>query len=307
MGRSAIDITGQKFNYLTVIKREGTDNHGRASWLCQCDCGKTKVVSRTDLISNFVKSCGCKTYYRPKEDITGQRFGKLTVLRLARKTEYKGNDISWLCKCDCGKEVIAKMYLLLSGKKKSCGCIKQDKIIEQHFSGNVYNLDEYEYGICYCKNNNYFIFDKEDYEKIKDYIWFKIDGGYYGGRKLNDKKIYRIHRVIMDVLNEDPHKVIIDHIHGKESRYDNRKSNLRIASISQNIMNAPIRINNTSGTTGVSWNKYLNKWEAYINFQKQRIRLGYFENKNDAIDIRKKAEEKYFGEFSYNNSQNRRI
>ena len=53
------DLTGQKFNRLTVIAREGTNKFGASTWLCQCDCGNKTVVARSALLSGGTKSCGC--------------------------------------------------------------------------------------------------------------------------------------------------------------------------------------------------------------------------------------------------------
>lgn len=53
-----IDLTGQKFGKLTVIKRSGSDNHG-ATWLCLCECGNSIIVSSGNLKSGNTKSCGC--------------------------------------------------------------------------------------------------------------------------------------------------------------------------------------------------------------------------------------------------------
>lgn len=53
-----IDLFGQKFGRLTVLKYEGAKNR-RALWLCQCRCGKKVVVSGKDLRSGKTKSCGC--------------------------------------------------------------------------------------------------------------------------------------------------------------------------------------------------------------------------------------------------------
>ena len=52
--------------------------------------------------------------------------------------------------------------------------------------------------------------------------------------------------------------------------------------------------NNTSGVTGVSWDKTFQKWNAYIMLKRKRKNLGYFKDKQDAINARKEAEEKYF-------------
>ncbi len=54
-----------------------------------------------------------------KLDLTGQRYGKLTVLREAPNM---GDKTVWLCRCDCGKEVSVRTYHLRSGSTSSCGC-----------------------------------------------------------------------------------------------------------------------------------------------------------------------------------------
>ncbi len=52
------NLTGKKFGMLTPIKRVGSDNFGRAVWLCDCDCGRqTKVASHN--LKTSVSSCGC--------------------------------------------------------------------------------------------------------------------------------------------------------------------------------------------------------------------------------------------------------
>jgi hypothetical protein len=48
LGR-ATDLSGRRFNSLVVIGRTGTDERGRSSWLCRCDCGRTCEVSRNRL------------------------------------------------------------------------------------------------------------------------------------------------------------------------------------------------------------------------------------------------------------------
>ena len=50
------------------------------------------------------------------------------------------------------------------------------------------------------------------------------------------------------------------------------------------------------------WNAKRKKWIANITLNKKRIQLGGFENLEDAIKARKQAEERYFGEYSYDNS-----
>lgn len=54
-----IDLTGQKFGALTVVKRNGTAGNGDAIWECKCDCGKMHCVNASSLKSGNTKSCGC--------------------------------------------------------------------------------------------------------------------------------------------------------------------------------------------------------------------------------------------------------
>lgn len=57
-----IDITGERFNKLVVLKRLENEPNGVAKWLCRCDCGKETVVRGSNLKSGAVKSCGCLKY-----------------------------------------------------------------------------------------------------------------------------------------------------------------------------------------------------------------------------------------------------
>lgn len=54
------DFTGQRVGMLTVLRREGRNNYG-VTWLCMCDCGKTKVVAMMNLRNGNTRSCGCAT------------------------------------------------------------------------------------------------------------------------------------------------------------------------------------------------------------------------------------------------------
>lgn len=54
-----IDLTGQKINCLTVIKREGSDKNKHPRWLCRCKCGNEVIVAGSDLRQKRIKSCGC--------------------------------------------------------------------------------------------------------------------------------------------------------------------------------------------------------------------------------------------------------
>ena len=129
------------------------------------------------------------------------------------------------------------------------------------------------------------IIDLEDVEKIKNYKW-SLKNGY-----AFNTEVGLLHRF----LNEYPNDMVIDHIN--LNKLDNRRSNLRICTYSQNNMNTKIKSSNTSGTKGVWWNAKREKWIAEIMIDNKKYYLGEFINKEKEIKTRKEAEIKYFGEF----------
>ena len=136
------------------------------------------------------------------------------------------------------------------------------------------------------------LIDIEDIEKVIEYTWCQQSKGYVIGNNKDNNKIL-IHRFILNC----PKNKVVDHIN--LNKLDNRKSNLRICTMQENDFNKPILKNNTSNKTGVSFVKRNNCWRAYININKKQIHLGYFKNIEEAIKVRKEAEEKYFREFRY--------
>lgn len=236
------------------------------------------------------------------QDLTGMVFGELTVVK--RAPDYilpcGKPQTMWECRCSCGKTFTTRALQLKNGDSQSCGHLQKEivsKIAKARKTYNKYNL-EGDYGIGWTSNTNKeFYFDLEDYDLIKDYCWWENPDGYI------ESENGLLHRIVMSVNNLDGIKVQIDHIHDKNSRHDNRKSNLRIANASTNGMNRDIRSNNTSGCTGVNFDKRSGKWRARIKINGREIELGKFKEKEDAIKVRKEAEEKYFGEWSYDNSQ----
>lgn len=73
--------------------------------------------------------------------------------------------------------------------------------------------------------------------------------------------------------------------------------NLRLVNRAQNNMNKGLRSDNTSGHTGVSWDKLKGKWVVQIQVDGKNKHIGRYTSKKDAINARIKAEEKYFGEY----------
>lgn len=128
------DLTGQKFGSLTVLEITDERRNRQVVWKCQCDCGNITYVVGGSLRNGHTQSCGCNQYKTKNvKDLTGQKFGKLTVLRRSEK-KNKSRKAFWECQCECGHYRIVEGTQLRQGKVTSCyNCLKDIKII--HFEG----------------------------------------------------------------------------------------------------------------------------------------------------------------------------
>ena len=129
-----IDLTNQKFGKLNARSINKRLN-GKIYWNCDCDCGNKVIVEGRRLRDGFKTHCE-KCVERPKppnyKDLTGQRFGMLTVIKQVMKPKHlKKEGVYWLCKCDCGNEHIVLTCNLTSGHTTNCGCIRKKQISER--------------------------------------------------------------------------------------------------------------------------------------------------------------------------------
>ena len=143
-----IDITGQRFGKLVITRRKENDSNDPikqrrfgAWWYADCDCGtKDVIVKGTYLRSGRVQSCGCynkeASHDKNGIDLTGQKYGLLTVIE-EYVPEEKSKDkrgLLWRCKCDCGNETIVSSNAIRTGETSSCGCLssKNEMLIRNH-------------------------------------------------------------------------------------------------------------------------------------------------------------------------------
>ena len=175
-------------------------------------------------------------------------------------------------------------YAFINKKIKEFGLdlIGTKKFNRYDLSGDV--------GIIYDNNGVDFLFDIEDYDKVKDIRWYSKktkDGHIYLENKKNSYKSF--HKIVMNAEN-----TYVDHIN--RNTRDNRKSNLRISTNQQNSFNCNLSKNNKSGYTGVSWDKSKQLWTAKIKVNYKDIYLGSSRNSiEEALILRLKGELKYIG------------
>lgn len=191
------------------------------------------------------------------QDLTGQKFGKLTVIKLHHKKEFLRKDRNrkeykyyWICKCECGNEIIVDGNSLKLNRTKSCGCYKKEHILkiikEKNIKHNMTHTKLYRrwLGIkarCYIKNT-------ENYK-------------YYGGRGIimcnewkNDFRVF-YNWAINNGYNEN---LTIDRI-DVNGNYE--PNNCR-------WVNRKIQMNNTTSNYNIEYNeqnKTLSEWSNFLN------------------------------------------
>lgn len=278
------DLTGRKFGFLTAIKPTDKKSGSNIVWECKCDCGNICYAPSAALLSGKKTNCGCKRI----KDMTGQKFGMLTVVEQAGILCH--GEMSWKCKCECGKETVVLGSLLRNGGTKSCGCLH--KISAQKLrKHNEFEVCGDTVCVIVPPNNKQMFCDIEDWEKLSVYCWFEDKSGYaYANVNRGKKKTVRFHQMLFDA----PSGMTVDHIN--RNKLDNRKENIRVVTITENVLNRDVYKNNTSGARGVTWNRVKRKWQVRLTWNKKVVSLGYFDNIEDAKKARLEGEIKYFGE-----------
>lgn len=224
-------------------------------------------------------------------NLAGKRYGRLVVMR--RSGTAKNGEATWLCKCDCGREVVIQGNNLRIGHTKSCGCLSVDATIQRSKKQNETRIKE---NLVYVKFNNIdaeFVADLDIWNDsgASEFCWMYKDG-YAVTNIPNPRKIVPFHRY---AFRGCPDGLVVDHING--DRLDNRKKNIRFVTIQQNNQNRSARHDNPSGHVGVVWNKEKGMWRAQIGIGRKTYHLGYFTEIADAVKARKQGEMFFFGDY----------
>ena len=114
------EYIGQKFGLWTVLAiapdKVSPCGTKRAAFICQCDCGKIKEVSKTALVNGRSTNCGCRGKFLKQ----GETYGEWTVIGKSEQTNSH-NDQFYECKCSCGIIRAVRMSDLTNGSSKNCG------------------------------------------------------------------------------------------------------------------------------------------------------------------------------------------
>ncbi|MDO4974534.1 MAG: hypothetical protein Q4E38_10040 [Eubacteriales bacterium] len=197
-------------------------------------------------------------------DLTGRRFGRLTAVERLGK---KGSNYVWRCRCDCGGEAEVTVSRLLNGNTVSCGCLKRENgrarardISGQHFGKltALHPLEERRAGSVL-----WLCSCECGREKAYSYNELVHIGVKSCGCAQHPEKQVPLHYV---------DGTCVEMISPRRRRCDN-----------------------TSGHTGVI--RIGNGWRAQISFKGKTYYLGLFEEYEDAVKVRERAEKEIFGSF----------
>lgn len=305
MGK-CIDLTGQTFHRLEVIKRVDNDKFGRAQFICICRSDshepKEVVVSGQLLTSGKTKSCGCiKTgKQRDYRAHIGEIHNRLKILEYgwkpAKNPNRKIKTQPWfICECECGNSIDVLASNVLNGHTKSCGCYEKDCARERGRAQLTTHGESKTrlYGIwidirrrCYDENNhNYYKYGlkgismcdewRDNFEAFRDWC---IEHGYRE-----------------DIDEKGRNRISIDRIKNtKGYAPDNCRFTTRIIQ----ARNKGISKNNNTGVKGVSYRPEHknNKWVAQIGVNGKHISLGSYPTKEAAAEARAAGEKRYWGE-----------
>lgn len=265
------------------------------------------------------------------EDLTGRRFGKLTV-------QGRERGKNWICICDCGNQKVVPQYKLLGGRMKSCGCAQNEGHPRLDYTGMRFgkllvlgeadrhvgkNGDKRRQWRCRCDCGNEVTVLQTSLQKgattscgcLQRVYWdTDLTGERFG--KLNVEgpadpgplSGSTLWRCRCDCGNEKEYTTTIllsgrvcscgcYQEEQKRQRAEDNVFDLYEGTNISRIKKQTLQKNNTSGVRGV--HKMLgptpkdDRWIAMIGVQRKRIYLGCFHSLEDAIKARKVAEEQY--------------
>lgn len=210
------NLAGKKFGRLTVLKQHGVAKSGHILWDCECECGKSKIVSSSNLVNGNVKSCGCL------QD---------EVRKTICKQNLSTNGWDETCK-HCGKKFISRSHkqVYCSARCSFFGRIKKDEktgCIE--WQGNINNQG---YGVLRSEEN------KRKMVSAHRFVWELFNGKIPDGmcicHKCDNRKCVNIEHLFLGTWYDNNHDRSIKGRSGKRKYTDDERKRYSIMNRGEN-------------------------------------------------------------------------
>lgn len=188
------DWTNVRFGRLVAL-HPAENIGGSSAWFCECDCGNTLTTYTNNLVRGLTKSCGClkrEAASSKGEDLAGQVFGRLTVLRLYSKSPRR-----WECSCECGSIKAVGAFHLKSGHTQSCGCLQREATIVSNQTHRMSKTPTY--GTWCCLRNRCLKPTDPSYPR-------------YGGRGITVCERWKVFENFLADMGEKPAGMTIERI-----------------------------------------------------------------------------------------------
>lgn len=265
------DLTNQTFGLLTAREIVGKDKRGYL-WRCECECGGEKVVPASYLRKKHTTSCGCiMKNIRDNSIKKGDRWDRLEAVEFAGYETRPGGKrrALWKFRCDCGNEKTMPVAYVKFGNVRSCGCKATEHITNlkrEDITGETFDRLK-----AICPTD-----ERDDNGSV---VWeFQCECGNTTKMSVFRFRTGRVHSC--GCFYSESRKDCASY---RKDFVDNTCLSSIVATKTPNSLN-------TSGHTGVYFDKKSQKWQAYINYKKKRYYLGFFKDKEAAIRARKEGE-----------------
>jgi hypothetical protein len=184
-----------------------------------------------------------------RQDLTGQKFGKLTAVEEAGKNS-KGT-WQWLWACDCGGTKIAVPAIVKNGNTSSCGCIRREVLEQRNTTHGMSKNSAYSnwkdmFKRCYNPNN----------KRYKD----------YNERGIGVDDHFRHFPNFLEEIGEKPNDGQVWSVGRINNNLGYQPGNIRWETLAEQARNHSMQKNNTSGIVGVKRQVQTNKHGTYISW-----------------------------------------
>lgn len=204
-----------------------------------------------------------------KVDLSGNVYGRLTVTAEAERLPGK-KGAHWICRCECGNTVTVSAYNLKRGHTKSCGCIKSPDL-----TGSVFG--------------KLTVLGKSDKRRSRSNGTVPM----WECRCECGAITYRT----ADILNMRESSMCSACAAKYTAEAARACAGYVDGTMLSRIIHPKVTAANSSGYCGVYYDKNVKKYRAQLKFKGKVMKFGSYAKLEDAVAARKKAEEKYFGEF----------